>query len=148
MIVETTDLFYPLLADVYYPIIEQGPYGNIKKSWVLDKTIACAFNPAGRKFKQDIQPDPNITIDNTLVGRSRTDITATHRDNLNSVTNILITNIRDRNGQLVYNESAGPRAGLGTIFELSTFNPIVGAFGKTEYYKLVIARSDNQGVDI
>jgi hypothetical protein len=27
-------------------------------------------------------------------------------------------------------------------------NPVIGAFGSTEYYKLVIKRSDNQAIDI
>lgn len=148
MICETPDFTYPLLADIYYPIVEQGPYGNVKKTWVLDRTIACSFNAAGRKFKQDIIPNPNITIDNSLIGRVRTDITASARDNLNSLTNIIITNIRDKDGNTIYNESAGPRVGKATLFEIATFNPIVGPFGKTEYYNVVIARSDNQGADI
>lgn len=148
MICETPDFTYPLLADIYYPIVDQGPYGNVKKTWVLDRTIACFFNAAGRKFKQDIIPNPNITIDNSLIGRVRTDITSSARDNLNSLTNIIITNIRDKDGNTIYNESAGPRVGKATLFEIATFNPVVGPFGKIEYYNVVIARSDNQGADI
>jgi hypothetical protein len=145
---ESTDFMYPMLADIYYPITEAGGYGNVKKQWILDRTIACAFNPAGRKFKQDIQTNANITIDNSLVGRTRTDITQSSRDNLNAVTNIIIANIRDTDGNIIYNESSGIRAGRSTIFEIATLNPIVGPFGKTEYYKVVIARSDNQAADI
>jgi hypothetical protein len=139
---------YPLLADVYYPISEQGAYGNLKKTWVLDRTIACAFNPAGRKYKEDVVADENITIDNSLVGRIRSDITQSSRENSNSLTNIIIANIRDSAGNIIYNESAGPRVGKSTIFEIATSNPIVGAFGTTEYYKLVIRRSDNQAIDL
>ena len=145
---ESTNFMYPLLADVYYPISEQGAYGNLKKTWVLDRTIACAFNPAGRKYKEDVIADENITIDNSLVGRIRSDITQSSRDNLNSMTNIIIANIRDAAGNIIYNESAGPRVGKSTIFEIATSNPIVGAFGTTEYYKLVIRRSDNQAIDL
>jgi len=72
---ETTDFIYPLLADIYYPIVEQGAYGNLKKQWVLDRTIACFFNPAGRKFKEDVIINPSITIDNSVVGRVKNDIT-------------------------------------------------------------------------
>jgi hypothetical protein len=148
MICETTDFMYPLLMDIYYPIIETGAYGNLEKQWVLDRTVACFFNPAGRKFKEDIKINTNITIDNTLVGRVKNDITASNGNSLYAMTNIIITNIRDANGDYIYNESAGPRKGQPTIFEISTSNPIVGAFGKIEYYKLVIARSDNQAVDL
>lgn len=148
MTCETPDFMYPLLADIFYPIVEQGAYGNVKRQWILDRTIACAFNPAGRKFKQDIQVETNITIDNSLVGRTRTDILKTTRENLATMTNVLITNIRDKDGNEIYNESSGPRAGKSTIFEIATYNPIVGPFGSTEYYKIVLRRSDNQAVDV
>ena len=149
MQVENTDFTYPLLADVYFPIIEQGAYGNLKKRWILDRTIACAFNPAGRKFKQDMQIDATMAnIDNSMVGRIRTDILTLTRENQVSMNNLLITNIRDINGNELFTESAGIRAGKSTLFEVSTYNPIVGAFGTTEYFKVVIKRSENQGADL
>lgn len=145
---ETTDFLYPLLADVFYPMVDQGAYGNVRKQWVLDRTIAVALNPAGRKYMQEVQTNPSITIDNSLVGRTKSDILKSSRESLSAVTNVIIANIRDANGNIVYNESSGIRAGKSTIFEISTFIPIVGPFGSTEYYKLVVARSDNQAVDI
>lgn len=143
-----TDFIYPLLADVYYPIVEQGTYGNVKKQWILDRTIACSFNPAARKYKQDIQTNPNITIDNSLVGRTKSNLLESSQDNLKALTNIIITNIRDPHGNVIFDESSGIRAGRPTLFEISTFNPIVGPFGSLDYYKVVISRSDNQAADI
>lgn len=146
---DQTDFAYPLLADVYFPLIEQGAYGNVKKKWVLDRTIACFFNPAGRKFKQDVQVDSNTAmIDNSMVGRIKTDILTLTRENQVSMTNILITNIRDAAGNEIFTESAGIRAGKSTLFEIATYNPIVGPFGSTEYYKIVVRRSENQGADV
>ena len=148
MICESTDFMYPLLADIYYPIVEQGAYGNIKKTWVLDKTIACAFNPAGLKNKKDINSEPNINIDNSIVGRIRLDISQSSTNESYSLTNIIITNIRSTNGNTIYNENSGPRSGNSTLFEVATLNPVVGAFGKTEYYKIILRRSENQAVDL
>ena len=146
---EKTDLFYPNLADVYYPIVETGAYGNVQKTWVLDRTIAIAVNPAGRKFKQDVQTNnAKLDLENSILARTRNDLTQSSTDTLYSMTNIIITNIRDKDGNLIYNESSGPRSGKATLFEMPTFNPIVGAFGKTEYYKLVLARSENQAIDL
>lgn len=145
---EPTDFLYPLLADVFYPMVEQGAYGNVKKQWVLDRTIAVALNPAGRKYLQQVQTNPSITLDNSLVGRTRSDILTSSRESLSAVTNVIIANIRDTSGKVIYNESSGIRAGKSTIFEISTFTPIVGPFGSTEYYKLVVSRSDNQAADI
>jgi hypothetical protein len=144
---ESTDFIYPLLADIYYPIVEQGAYGNLKKQWVLDRTVACFFNVAGRKFKEDVTPNANINIDNVLVGRLRKDISQSENE-LYSITNIIVANIRDKDGNSIYNESAGPRSGKSTIYEVATNNPIVGPFGGTEYYKVIIRRSENQAVDI
>lgn len=147
--VEDTDFIYPLLADVYLPIVEQSTYGNVKKRWVLDRTIACAFNPSGRKFKEDMQVnDALLNLDNSMLGRTKTDILTSARENLISSNNILITNIRDVSGNIIFNESAGVRAGKATLFEIATYNPIVGPFGTTEYYRLVIRRSENQGADV
>lgn len=149
IVCETTDIMYPLLADIYYPLIEQGAYGNIDRQWVLDATIACFFAPAGRKNQQDVQPQTvNITIDHSLTGRTRKDIRFTSREAANSITNVIITNIRDKHGNPIYVETAGPRAGKSTIFEIATNEPIVGAFGSTEYFRVVIRRSDNQAVTV
>jgi hypothetical protein len=145
---ESTDFLYPLMADIFYPMVEQGAYGNVKKQWVLDRTIAIALNPAGRKYQQQVQTNTNITLDNNLVGRTRTDILTSSRESLSAVTNVIIANIRDNTGRVIYNESSGIRAGKSTIFEVSTFIPIVGPFGSTEYYKIVVSRSDNQAADI
>jgi hypothetical protein len=148
IVCETTDVFYPLLADIYYPIVEQGAYGNVSKQWMLDATIACAFAPAGRKYMQELKPNVHMTIDNSLVGRTKKDIRVSSMSAANSITNIIITNLRDSHGNPIYVETAGPRAGKSTIFEIATNDPIVGVFGKTEYYKVVIRRSENQGVDV
>ena len=145
IVCEKVDFVYPLLADVYYPIIEQGAYGNVAKEWVLDATIACAFTSLSSKDKQDVQPqDVNVKIQQSFIGRTRNDIRISSSAAKNSITNVIITNIRDRFGNPIYVETAGPRAGLSTIFEIATNEPIVGAFGSTEYYKVIIRRSDNQ----
>jgi hypothetical protein len=148
MICETTDFTYPLLADIYYPIVEIGAYGDTKKQWVLDKTVACFFNVAGSKFKEDINTEPNLNIRTAIIGRLRNDPTISSNETLYSMTNIIITNIRSNSGETIYNESTGPRSGNTTLFEVATLSPIVGPFGKVEYYKIVLRRSENQAVDL
>lgn len=148
MICESPDFIFPMLADVYYPIVDQGAYGNVKKSWVLDRTIACSFAPAGSAFKEEVTPNVNITQDKILLGRIKTDIRFSSLDSKNSITNVIITNIRDKNCNEIYTETVGPRAGKSTIFEVATNDPFVGPMGNTEYYKLVIRRSQNQAGDL
>jgi len=148
MICETTDFTYPLLVDIYYPIVEQGPYGNVKKQWVLDKTIACFFNIAGSKFKQDVDTEANINISTSLIGRVRNNPRISSNESLHSITNIIFTNIRDTNGNIIYLETDGPRSGNSTLFEVATLSPVVGPFGKVDYYKVILRRSENQAVTV
>jgi hypothetical protein len=143
-----TDFIYPLLADVYYPIVEQGGYGNIKKQWILDKTIVCSFSSAGNANKEEVKPSVNITLDSTLLGRTKSDVRVSSVDANNAITNVIITNIRDASCKPIYVETSGPRSGKSTIFEVATQEPIVGPFGSVEYYKLVIRRSENQAADV
>jgi hypothetical protein len=148
MICEEPDFIFPMQADVYYPIVDQGVYGNVKKTWVLDKTIAGNFNSVGGAGKEEITPNVNITQKTSLIGRVKTDIRISSLDTPHSMTNIILTNIRDKNCNYIYTETAGPRAGKSTIFEIATQEPFVGPFGGIEYYNLVVRRSENQAVDV
>ncbi len=148
MICEEPDFIFPMQADIYYPIVEQGTYGNVKKTWILDKTIAANFNAAGTAGNEEIKPNVNITQKTTLIGRAKTDLRISSLDAPHSITNIILTNIRDKNCNYIYTETSGPRLGKSTIFEIATQEPFVGPFGGIEYYNLVIRRSENQAVDI
>jgi hypothetical protein len=148
MICEQTDFIFPMQADVYHPLVEQGAYGDVKKTWILDRTIACSFASAGTAFKEEMSPNINITQDKILLGRAKTDIRISSLEGSNSITNVIITNIKDKNCNEIYTETSGPRAGKSTIFEIATQDPFAGPFGNVEYYKLVIRRSENQAVDV
>jgi hypothetical protein len=135
-------------ADIYHPIVEQGVYGEVKKTWILDRTIACSFAPAGTAFKEEVVPNINITQEKLLLGRCKTDVRVSSMEAQNSITNVIITNIKDKNCNEIYKETSGPRAGKSTIFEIATQDPYVGPFGNIEYYKIIIRRSENQAVDV
>lgn len=145
---ESTSVVFPMLADIFYPIVDQGAYGNVKKTWVHDKTIACNFNSAGTAWKEDVKPNVNITQDSVMLGRVKTDLRISSNDAQNSITNIIVTNIKDKNLNEIYIETAGPRAGKSTLFEVATVEPFMGPFGSVEYYKVIIRRSENQAADL
>jgi len=147
-ICETPDFMFPMMADVYYPIAETTAYGNVTKTWILDKTIVCSFNEAGVSYKEDIKPDPNIKTDTLLLGRVKKDIRISSVNAKNAATNVVITNIRDKFNNLIYLETSGPRNGKSTLFEIATQAPFVNPFGTVEYHKVVLRRSENQGADV
>jgi hypothetical protein len=145
---ESTDFVYPLTVDVYYPTVEQSEYGNVKKTWIHNKTVACNFAPPTTRAKQEVVPNVNITKDIVLVGRTRSDIRFSNQEVGTAYTNVVLTNIKDSACNQVYIETSGARMGKATIFEIAAIEPIVGPFGSVEFYKIVIRRSENQGVDI
>jgi hypothetical protein len=147
-ICESTSFTFPLLADIYYPIVDQTALGSIKKQWIHDKTLACSMTTAGSALSEDVKPNVNITKELILLGRTRSDIRFSSSDSRNAVTNILITNIRDVNGNEIYVETSGPRAGKSTLFEVATNEPFINPFGSVEYYKVVLRRSENQGTEV
>jgi hypothetical protein len=143
---DTTDFVYPMLADVYYPIITQGPFGEINKEWVFDRTISCNATSVGGAGSEQIKPDMFLQYENKLVVRSRGDLRIKSNLSQEATTNILVTNIRLSHGQLIYKETAGPRAGKGTIYEIGTLDPFTGPFNNIEYYKMLWRRTESQAV--
>lgn len=145
---DAPDFVFPLKADVYYPIVQQGAYGNLVKQWVLDKTISCNFSPAGTAWGEEVKPNVKINVEVLLIGRVKEDIRITSREAKESIVNVVLTNIRTADDQVIYLETAGPRAGKSTLFEVASNEPIVGPFGGIDYYKLIIRRSENQATDL
>lgn len=144
----TGDFLFPLSAEIFYPTVEQGAYGNVKKQWMYDRNIAISVASPGSAMKEEVTPNVNITQEKILVGRSKQDLRVTSEDGKNSITNVVISNIKDRNCNPIYMETSGVRANKSTIFEIASQEPYVGPFGKVEYYKIVLRRSENQAVDI
>ena len=143
---DTTDFMYPMLADVYYAIISQNEYGKAVKEWVFDKTITCNAQPITKRSQEEMTPAIFLQADGKLMARSRTDIRTSSKNENNAITNILVTNIRLPGDSLVYRETAGPRSGRSTIFELATIEPFVGGLQSIEYYYMMWRRSENQTV--
>jgi hypothetical protein len=141
-----TDFLYPMKADVYHPIIKQTQYGQATKNWVYDRTIICNATSVGGAGTEDIKPETFLQYENKLIARTKQDPRTASTGADNAVTNILITNIRDSQDNLIYRETAGPRAGKGTIYEVATVEPFTGPFNNTEYYKMLWRRTENQTV--
>jgi hypothetical protein len=133
-------------ADIYFPILTQGDYGQPKKDWVFDRTIVCNATSVGGLGSEDIKPDNFLKYENKLIARTKEDPRLSSNNANNATTNILITNIRDASDSVIYKETAGARSGKGTIYEVATVEPFTGLFGYTEYYKMLWRRAENQTV--
>ena len=145
-ICEDTDFMFPMKADVYYPIITQGDYGQPKKDWVFDKTISCNATPIGGAGSENIKPETFLQYENKLLARTKNDPRISSNNSENAITNILVTNIRNAHEDMIYRETAGPRSGKGTIYEMATVEPFMGPFGSVEYFKMLWRRTENQTI--
>jgi hypothetical protein len=143
---ETTDFIYPMKADIYYPIITQNQYGQPNKEWVFDRTVVCNATTVGGAGTDELKPEVFLQYDGKLVARSKSDIRISGDGTNNAVSNILVTNIRNASDTLIYKETAGPRIGRGTIYEVGTIEPFINPFGNIEYYRMLWRRTENQAV--
>ena len=143
---EVTDFMFPMKADIYFPILAQGNYGQPTKKWVYDRTITCNATSVGGLGSEDVKPDSFLKYENKLIARTALDPRLSSNNANNATTNILVTNIRDAADNLIYKETAGARSGKGTIYEVATVEPFTGPFGSTEYYKMLWRRAENQTV--
>ena len=141
-----TDFMYPMKADIYYPVISQTDYGQATKKWVLDRVIILNVTPVGGAGQEDIKPEIFLQYENKLVSRIKEDPRMSTSNGSNAITNILVANIRNAQDVLIYKETAGVRAGRGTIYELGTVEPMTGPFGSIDYYKMLLRRAENQTV--
>lgn len=143
---EVTDFMYPMKADIYFPILAQGDYGQPKKDWVYDRTIICNATSVGGLGTEDIKPEAFLQYENKLIARTQNDPRLSSNNANNATTNILVTNVRDASDNIIYKETAGTRSGRGTIYEIATVEPFTGPFGSIEYYKMLWRRTENQTV--
>lgn len=142
------DIKYPMYADLYHAVVSQSAYGNISKQWILDRTVVGNFTPAGSEIKQELVINVDLTQDSALIGRVKCDLRFDSNDDRYSLTNILVTNIRDRKGNLIYKETSGPRSGKATLYEIATQQPFVNPFGRIEHNRVILRRSENQAENV
>jgi len=145
-ICDTPDIIFPMKADIYFPIITQGDYGQPKKDWVFDRTITCNATSVGGAGEEVVKPESFLQYRDKLIARTKNDPRISTNQSTNAVTNILVTNIRTPDDLVIYKETAGVRAGRATIYEVATVEPYVGPFGKIEFYKMLWRRAENQTV--
>jgi hypothetical protein len=146
--IDCNDPVYPLQADILYSENSQGAYGNVSKIWTIDRSVSCGLGPAGSRFKGELNTNIDLSIEAVLIGRFKEDIRFNEEEEARALTNVLVTNVVDRDENLVYIESSGVRKDKATLFELATVTPHIGPFGGVEYYRVILRRSENQSIDL
>jgi hypothetical protein len=136
--------FLPLKLDLYYATTSQNDFGSVEKVWAFSQTIRANLSMSTNYKDQQIQPDQVFWVQDILSGRTLVDPRITALGALHSMTNVLITNIRNDKDIPMFVETVGELDGTSTVFELGGVLPHMGPFGDVDYYKIVIKRSDMQ----
>lgn len=137
------DIFYPMTAELYYGESKQNALGIIEKSWVYDRTIKCSIISAmsDKTITGEIKnTSSTFKYDSEVVLRTNSDIQEKKNGTIYPITEILITNIKDPSGKLVWRE----KNDKGSQFELKTFVPSYNYAHNVEFYRGYLSRSTKQ----
>ena len=131
-------------GDVTRGSVGQNIYGEEIKVWGMDRTQKNAYwNVMGTVNLQDLTADREFEYKKRLNGRFRypSDPRLDNDGNYHPISSILVSNIIDKKTgqQLHLDENGNP-----IIFEVMSVDPFINPFGKTEYFKLLLERSDDQ----
>jgi hypothetical protein len=125
---------------VYFSTQTQDEWGAVRRAWRFDRTERGTV----RQPKQMMFSVGDINAWNEhLVGHSEEDLRIDSDGNLYAPTEVLVTFVNPK-----YIETAGPRQGLPTTFELRSSTPVEGPFGEVLHFDIQLSRSSDQDVTL
>jgi hypothetical protein len=144
-------ILFPMTADLYYSENEQNDLGEMTKTWTKDRTINCSAITAlsDKTLSPELKPSEFLTLSNNLYLRTDADVRIELPDQqdesptIHPLTEILITNILDSNGNNSYPDVLGT-----TKFEVVTVVPSFNEFQSKNYFRVYVQRSQNQNVEL
>jgi hypothetical protein len=133
-----------MTADIYYSENKQDALGVIQKSWVYDRTVKCSIistMSTGQNLTTEIKNgSSNFTYNSEVVLRTGDDIQEKKNGTIYPITEILITNIKDPSGKLVWRE----KGNIPTQYELKTFTVSFDSSHNVSFYRGYLSRSTRQ----
>jgi len=135
------DSVLSMSLDVYRQFETQDPdTGAIVREWVYYKTVAChakgVISNSATTRSSDKQIFSNKYVNDQVI-QVRTSEKLTAREK--------VTNIRDNDGNVIWNEINFPSE-TPTVFEVMGTTPITDPFGRVIAYSSSMKRSENQQI--
>jgi hypothetical protein len=143
-----TNTVYPLKADIYYSSNTQDSFGTILRTWVYDREIPCGVISKSLGRDPELTPDLLMKFKDDLSLRTPEDIRVSAANAEYPLTEILVTNIRNSDGLVIWQEYGAEFAGMPTAYEVRTVAPSLDPFQNIDHYYIYIARSQNQTVSL
>ena len=137
-----SDLMYPMTADIYYSTVEQSSFGEMVNTWSFDRVINCSAikERPDSAITNAISSEKFIEYSYKLDFRTADEILKSSDDISYSITEILITNIKDPSGKVVWFEVLDEP----TVFEIGNVEPMFDPFHNFFGYRIFLRRADDQ----
>ena len=137
-----TNLYFPMTADVYYSSQEQNEMGEFSRSWSKDRSIYCS---ASKNINKILQPalssEKFLEYDIKINLRTNENIYKSQDGTIYRPTDILVKNIKDPFGSIVWAESDSDP----TSFEVENIQPLYDEMHNSMGYRILLKRSSLQG---
>jgi hypothetical protein len=139
-----SNIFYPMTAEVYYAQSRQDDLGVPKKTWIFDRVIKCSVisTAADRSTltAELKQTNAYFELNSDAIFRTNHNIQKKKNGTFMPITEILITNIKDPKGTLVWETVLNK----SVQFEVKSFISGYESSHNVKYYRAYIARSKKQ----
>jgi hypothetical protein len=139
---------YPLSADLYYGLAYQDDFGKITRTWYLDRTIKCSAISDQIDEGAALTPDIMMKFKDNIKLRTPEDIRVASDSAKYPLTEILITNIRNSDGIVIWKEYGEDFANIPTVFEVQSTVPSLDPFQNVDHYYVYLGRSQNQDANM
>jgi hypothetical protein len=136
------NLYYPMTADIYYARSHQNDFGEFEKTWQKDKTVFCSAikERPDSKIRPALETEKFLQYDFRINMRTNDNIQKSSNDDYYPITDILIRNIKDPAGNLVWEEYYNEN----TSFEIQSAEPMFNDLHVLAGYRILLVRSDRQ----
>jgi hypothetical protein len=136
------NLYYPMTADIYYSKTQQDDFGEFDRTWQKDRTIQCSAikERPDSKIRPALETDKFLQYDFRINMRTNDNIQKSSTDVLYPITEILVRNLKDPAGNLVWDEYYNEN----TSFEIQAAEPMFNDLHVLAGYRILLVRSDRQ----
>lgn len=135
-------MYYPMTADLYYATTEQTELGEFNKVWYKDRTVPCSAikERPDSKIRPALETQKFIQYDFRINMRTPENLQKSSTDEFYPITDILIRNIKDPQGNLVWEEYNNDNSS----FEIQSAEPMFNDVHVLSGYRVLLVRSDRQ----
>jgi hypothetical protein len=137
------DILYPMTAEVFYAETKQTDFGTMQKTWIFDRSVKCSAVSAmsDKTLNGELRSNSAFFQYNSDIAfRTADDIQRKKGGTYYPITEVLVTNIKDAEGNVVWTEKDDSK----TQYEIQSFVPSYNAFHSIDFYRGYLTRSTKQ----